>query len=487
MTQTVVNFISNVQYDTNGQITAQSSTPFVFDFLISQEAQDYYTQSMNQLQDYLNESPSQLVVETTTSTTTYHQEIVQIGTDPFGIPIYATQWVPVTTTVTTSDLDQMNRLLKTMYNWAQMRSVLPNGTQVEDDTLIPPDLLDGYTLQSNPDPNKPASATTMNMYMAQKLGQFFAILRTAGYEVTDAVPDQNALLTAIQNIQTSPNLYPASNAINAAITITQQAHVTGMAAATQSESLQQALMVDYISVGNELLSNQLGLLNTAINTNSTVLSYLNSLQDLMNQKNPETFIQQLGSLFSSSGGVIPDANYESYETQTFNQTLGTNALYTDSSLVTYVAAHPDVSFSQAFSTSIATPGSTTFVTSIDTIIANLQALNQQIGAAAGSSNGVSSAGGVTTALTQLITDFQNIKNSSTPTIAAWIEDNLTNNSGTFQTDLNNAMVACQSFNDTQREQLQQTMFVYEEFYKSATSLLENLDQIIKKMASNINR
>ena len=88
-------------------------------------------------------------------------------------------------------------------------------------------------------------------------------------------------------------------------------------------------MVDYIATGNEVLYNQMTNLQNAINLNQNVLSYLNSLQDLMNQKTASQFLMQLTSLNSSS----PD--YSAFEKATFgDQVIGTTADFTEDELST---------------------------------------------------------------------------------------------------------------------------------------------------------
>lgn len=439
MTQTVVNFVSNVTYSLSGSITGSSIQQRVFDFEISQASQQLYTNFITQVQTYMNTPP------------------------------------------TPSSMDGLIIYLKTLYDWTEAKTVDGTGTQVEDPSKYP-------AAFSSPPFNDPqlGGPTTMDRYMAEQVENLFRTLRSAGFEITDYPGgprgDTAALTAAVSLIQAQPNIYQAMPILATALSNAAQARIIGNAF-TQSDSIQQVLMVDYVSRGNEILFNQMALLRDAIDVNQTGLSYLNSLQDLMNQKDPQRFIQQLASLYSTSNGVFPDSAYEDYETSTFNQTLGTQAKFTDPTLQAYFTTHqnddPPPLFIDAFKESIINnPNSTTFDTTKATIIDNLTTLKTNIQSAGGSASN-----GLALAIQSIIDDL----NQPTTTIQSWVQDITSGSEGDFQRHINNAITSAQSFNDTQREELSRVMFVFEEFYKSATALLSRLTQIIEKMGSAINR
>lgn len=80
-----------------------------------------------------------------------------------------------------------------------------------------------------------------------------------------------------------------------------------------------------------------------------------------------------------------------------------------------------------------------------------------------------------------ITDFAN----------KWIIDGLANQSDSFsgkiQENLGSAITSAQSLNDQQKEETRRFLFLFEEFYKSASAILTKITQILEKMAQNINR
>ncbi len=57
--------------------------------------------------------------------------------------------------------------------------------------------------------------------------------------------------------------------------------------------------------------------------------------------------------------------------------------------------------------------------------------------------------------------------------------------GIFQQDITYAITAGQSLNDSQNEQVRQFLYVFEEYYKSASAILQALTQILQHMAQNI--
>lgn len=82
---------------------------------------------------------------------------------------------------------------------------------------------------------------------------------------------------------------------------------------------------------------------------------------------------------------------------------------------------------------------------------------------------------------QLITAFAN----------KWIIDGLGDKnssfSGKIQENLDTAIAAGESLNDQQKEETRRFLFLFEEFYKSASAILTKITELIQKMAQNINK
>ncbi|MEM1282652.1 MAG: hypothetical protein AAGG81_03780, partial [Chlamydiota bacterium] len=59
------------------------------------------------------------------------------------------------------------------------------------------------------------------------------------------------------------------------------------------------------------------------------------------------------------------------------------------------------------------------------------------------------------------------------------------NAGSFEQNITLAMTAAQGLNNTQTEQVRGYLFTFEEYYKSASSVLTSLTQLIQKFAQGI--
>lgn len=84
--------------------------------------------------------------------------------------------------------------------------------------------------------------------------------------------------------------------------------------------------------------------------------------------------------------------------------------------------------------------------------------------------------------------------STTAGARAWMMDNYQSlntpdatKAGALQQGITSAITAAQSTNDEQKEIVRNNLFLFEEFYKSASTVLTQLNQIIVKMAQNISR
>lgn len=541
MTQVVVNFLLPTAVGSS-QLTTD---PRVFDFQISQDAQTYYNYEMAQvligLGAQIQDSTGALHTPTATN--------LSAGTIvfPAGNP---------------TDPATVSNAINLLNNWSQMQFVNTNGFQtavygsIDSPTILNTDasgnilypigggnfsttpwalpvaqipgggtvpaipgisFLDSSGNPLNPPityltltPAEQAAAglaqsvlsTTMNQYMAQGLSQLISTLRAAGWDPVGD-PAGTTAASAIANVTGAATkiIYNIISVLNKAISASAQANITGQAALTDSMSIQQVLMVDYVSTGNQLLFNEMQQLQSAVNINQQALSYLNSLQGLMNQKNPQQFIMQLQDLNNVNINTTnPQSLFDKFESDTYNQALGTLSnlgAENSNAYAAYFSSLAGVNNSanvgntinsstplatDAFTANLASAVQTIGTYSVTTIISNLKYLIQQIGAAGGSS----AAGGLVQSLNSVLNDFKNLQNTNQATaIQTWIQDTQSNDPGGFQQRLSNAVVSSQSFNDTERENLREVMFVYEEFYKSATGLLSTLDTLLKKMGDAI--
>jgi len=416
----------------------------------------------------------------------------------------------------TSSAEILQFILGALDGWAGMIYVDEQGNQVSQGAYYSAEtgqFFDEPYLDAGYNPTSdPAQATyyniqgTMTRYMAEQVDQLIRTLRAAGWQMGASVenPPGTAapwLLAVQTNLKlTTPDdrpIYDIDSIITAALSAAEHALIEEDEF-SQSECLQQLLMVDYISRGNQLLFEEMSTLKDAININQNVLSYLNSLQDLMNQKDPEHFIMKLEFL---SGGSDDEAAWQEFERETFNQELGTEARLpgvSEQDIIDYISIVSDQNYTHLGDVA---EGSGTgsmagaFVTldpadveqltyifdaRVTTIITNLEKHKADLEIAAGQAGTP-----LANQLDKILNDFQALEGEEK--LITWIQDYESGQEGEFQRHLNDAVVASQALNDTEREELRRVMFVYEEFYKSATAMLSRITQLIERMASSISR
>ncbi len=538
MTQTIVPFITGPSTQSMGQVTPAPQQSNVFNFEIDNNAQAYYTDAMNQIQNNMNALTTLLSSDPTLS-----QGSDQTTARGYSQAIYTA--------------------LANLNDWAAMQFVNSSGVQQQRITRVQtgvdannnPLYTNGFLVSSadsfgditalTGSINAPASTsafsqtlssipptstlltTTMSSQMAQSLESTNALLRAAGFNIDQYISlDSNtgaggvatpaaALVTALQSaISQSPSAFtsifgpantPASgatpanissvnSALNAALASARSAQVIG--AGFNTNNVLQILNTTYVLTASTLFYNQMNQLNSALNTNQTILSFLNGVQDLMNQKTPQAFIAQLQQLSNFSGSSPTSQQFTQYEQNSFNTNLGTNATVTDSNIAgilngsTPAPAGSNTQFLPAAFTSY-NPNQQVSVTdgqsAIQVLINNCQYLASQATTTAGGAQApiVQALGAIQNDLTAVQAQYDT--SSGTTAIQQWIQDfqqNSTTN-GNFQTNLSNAITACQSFNNTQQQQLNATMFEFQQFYQSASTMLNTSFQTIQQIAANI--
>ncbi len=450
MSQTIVNFLTKVG-------SSLVIDPRVFDFEISSDSQETYEDLMNQLSSAL----------------------------------------------TSSNTTNIQNILKKLDGWSKMVYV-SNGTQTTKAgyNLNTGVYYDDSTLPANPGPE--VVTTTMNRYMAEYVDRIIRTFRSAGW---DPIADTAAAGTAaVQAVLTNPSIYQVASYITQALNAASQAILAGDSS-TQSKSLQQLLMVDYISRGNELLYSQMKDLQTAIDLNQNSLSYLNSLQDLMNQKDPQQFIMQLQLLSTTSPSSLGLDQYSKFETDSFNQQLGTVSKFTQNQIRSYINTIQSLNLTQDVLSTVTPEQYQNMVGTVSGAFLDLSTVQDMTAAFNAQNNGITmiitnldflinqltnAAGGSATRLIQSLqtirTDFATLRDQGiTTAVVNWVQDVGVNREGDYQRHLNDAIVASQSLNDSKREELRRVMFVFEEFYKSATAMLSRITQLIERMATSINR
>ena len=292
MAETTVTFLT---YDPTTQVYTPELR--VFNLEITSEAQSTYTAYMNLLQLYIS--------QITEGSATAEENMPKIAD-----------------------------LLANLDTWTKAMYV-SSGSQIDQTTssstvTIEDPTTSGGTLALN-------QLGTMDRYMAADVDKLIRTFRAAGYDpITKNFVTSDTSFSSIANklFVTDTSLYDVSGTLSDALNVASQCRIS-TDVWTQSQSIQQLLMVDYISRGNELLYDEMSQLKDAIDINQNALSYLNSLQDLMNQKDPQHFVMALQYLSGAVGGDVA-STYSDFEKATFNQELQNVAKFSDSEIETYL-------------------------------------------------------------------------------------------------------------------------------------------------------
>ncbi len=288
-------------------------------------------------------------------------------------------------------------------------------------------------------------------------------------------------------------------------------NVTAVANAHSEQSLVELL---YVQEGNELLGTAMNSLESALNTTQKLSNILQALQNLHNQvqvsgKSAFNFNFQFGPSGIRTTTTTQTVNFNATSRLTLHpggsvvntnvgvfirNTVHINADITDyeraylSAASAYFGATIDPTFIFANSTS---KGFASYANSLKTLKNELRmeisVLFRQT--PAGSRNDPAS---LLDTVRKVFDDLPS--NFKFSTVQKWAIDgyNLHGASGaakagTIENDLTFAITAAQSLNDSQKEKVREFLFIFQEYYQSASAVLSQLTQIIEKMAQNISQ
>lgn len=385
------------------------------------------------------------------------QQYMQVFVDVFNM---SSSSAPTSITQTTAD--QMSAAIKNLLNLAQ------NGMAVQVDPSLPP---------------KQYFLTTE---MARDLNLLIQSLKAA--EIADPAGS-----ISVGQAQVWKSLAAASPVIadilNAAISSSGEAN----------RSLQALVELVYVKTGNEVMANSLQALEEALSTTQDSLNILTDLQTLHNRiqpnaKKPFSAFFNVSRPGTNSDPSLYRAQYaaaaSAYFGQPVNPLLNADLGSTNAAgSAVPGAGFPDalanlISLRERLKDEITKLIPITKVTSSaqlgDTLLGKLQAVVADL-------NKVFAVSGVpVSATTPTMDAFKAFKN--------WMLDNLDQHgnanaakAGLIQQNITFAITAGQSTNDSQKEQVRRYLFVFEEYYKSASAVLQALTQIITKMAQGISK
>ena len=269
-------------------------------------------------------------------------------------------------------------------------------------------------------------------------------------------------------------------------------------AAASNRSLQSLIELEYVKTGSDLIGDKLSSLNDALTITNSVLQSLANLQDIRNRMvvtTPSGYTLPTSAMINGNSDGVSGIHaadimsaYRSAASLYFNQTVV-----------------PQVSPSLISGGSLTSAGNTIY-SSLLAIQRSLLAFIPQLSGIIGASGLVDSnslynrikkisadlsamfqTGG--TAAASLTTSTDKAK-----ALQTYLLDNNVSaffvtgrSAGDGQSNLTFGVTAAQGLNDTQKEDVRRFLNVFEEYYKSASAILQRISQMIEKMAQNISR
>lgn len=254
---------------------------------------------------------------------------------------------------------------------------------------------------------------------------------------------------------------------------------TGKVLNLSTESTMQSLVeTEYIKNGNDLIGTQLDGLQTALELTNRTLDILTNMQNIMNMI---TIDPRTGTLTipTTTDMTAFKTQYKSAASVFFRQLIP--RVLSGTTVATDLYKSKQQLFSTLLKLEAINPQATRKTP--DTLAANIFAVITDISA---QFNAISNSVNKDTLLlnptafeakfksaaVKWIMDGQNLK----------ISDDTAGNSGRFQSHLSTAISTAETLNDKQRDDVRRYLYIFEEFYKSATKMLEILSETIEKMA-----
>lgn len=244
-----------------------------------------------------------------------------------------------------------------------------------------------------------------------------------------------------------------------------------------NRSLQSLLELEYVRTGNEVLAEQLNKLYDAMTATQKVAKTLTSIQDVRNLLKPEerkgidmtgvTNINQYNTAADAAykDPIKPVVDYQGRNVQDVINSVYTYRAQLGAELTELDKLNPP----QIDNNGMAVRDPSSLAGQIDQVLKDMKRFFEDGG------NGNPD-------ITQ-------------PELEAWIIDNVdkkpgepgADTAGDAQRHLEAAIQASTNLNDRQKEDFRRYMFVFEEFYKSASAMLNAINQLIAKMAQNAGR
>lgn len=251
-------------------------------------------------------------------------------------------------------------------------------------------------------------------------------------------------------------------------------------------TVQALIELVYVRTANDILGNSLASLQSALQATKSVIGILNQIQNLHNQV--KVMSKSAFSFHYRSAAVT---GVSSAGTVTVNASLYAQEYNAAASAYFGKAISPQFIFSSSGATVGTASGTQTYQQFQDALKTLKTQLGKEISViarltpiSAGTTNSLFST------ITKVYNDIPATLNYST--VSKWVLDKynvrgsaVAASAGQIQNDITFAITASQNLNDSQQESVRRYLFIFQQYYQSASSVLTGINTLINEMAQKI--
>jgi hypothetical protein len=418
-------------------------------------------------------------------------------------PFMAILELPSTQALSAGNLESVNSALQTLNNLVQFGALISSTGNV--------------TLLSSPPTSSQLSTQSQSLVtlsMAQDYSAVLLSLASVGVNISASNLASGDAMSSSQ-LQEWRGLSESVSAIGNTV---QAASLDGFSG---SQTLQSMLLVDFVQTGNNVIAGNLSALNTALETTENVIGTLTSLQNLHNQVTTTsgTFNFNLNEIPGTNAAGLSafQAQFITAASAFFDKPVvpvlisgigGVGSANTASALISFVNTFVSLTQELAQLSAQASPSDLTNPNSVFSttklIISDMTTqdpiLEQLVPNPATGAPATLTVSGLITIISANTGANFNASNPNSQVkqlfsgFQSWMLDNFSafndtnaSLSGKISQDITAGITAAENLNDTQKANVQNFLFVFQEYYQSASAAIQAISSILTQMAQNIAR
>lgn len=387
--------------------------------------------------------------------------------------------------------NQYNQDIQVLANYYAGNLPAPAGTPLSqsDVNAIAGALQDMMNLAQNGLVSSIGNGPSLTYYLTTGMAQDLDLLVRSFQSVGGSPSTAGGGLT-LQQVQAWLDLSKTSSVVQSTLS-------DALNTLTGNTTLQALIETAYVGTANDMISNELGTLQSALQTTTNVVNSLSALQNIHNdlvvssrpsfQPLPSwdpTGNTATGSTLVASYKALASAHFgnpivpvPSPTVMGIHGTLTPRGLSTVNQLIALrTSLQQEIAALSALGTSVTSDPSGVYA-QLKTVLGDLNSnFSVVVGGVVTPIESYSSAAQKSAGLTQWLSDFYSASTGPNASAA---------NAGIIQADLTNAISSAQSINNTQQEAVRNYLYIFQQYYQSASAILQSITQIIQRIAQGI--